>query len=52
MGVTKDEDRPHAKDCDSVLEACSQFRRDDVSRNAGDEDLSDGLIEEQLDGDA
>ena len=52
IGVAEDEDDLGSEDGGAVFEAADDFRRYDVTGDAGDEDVSDGLVEDDLDGQA
>jgi hypothetical protein len=50
--VAEDEDDLGSEDGGAVFEAADDFRRCDVTGDARDEDVSDGLVEDDLDGQA
>jgi len=50
--VTEHEENLDAEDGDGVFETRNDFRRDDIAGDAGDKDVTDGLIKNEFDGNA
>jgi hypothetical protein len=48
-GVAENEDDLGSEDSDAVFEATDDFRRRHIAGDTGDEDVSDGLVEDDLD---
>ena len=50
--VTEHEEHLDAEGDDGVFETRNDFRRDDITGDASDKDVSDGLIKNEFDGNA
>ena len=50
--VAEDDQGFDTENGDAVLKAADDLRRDNVAGDAADEDVADGLVEDQLDGNA